>query len=148
LKGMFPRCCFYIFILSSVSRSSISYFLLDDFSMRFAPLFLSAAGTTLAARPFLNEPDTGIDDVLGSYASSKSLPPLSSIVALPDFDWAACQVMNASSYAYYRNGAGGEWSYRSNLESYSRFRLRPRTLVDITGIESTLKYELSPPMVG
>ncbi|QDS75859.1 hypothetical protein FKW77_001602 [Venturia effusa] len=103
-----------------------------------AIVLLSAAGTALAARPFLNEPDTGIENVLGSFAANKTLPPLSSIVALPDFDWAARQVMNASSYTYYRNGAGGEWSYRNNLEAFSRFRLRPRTLVDITGIESTL----------
>lgn len=107
--------------------------------MRCTTILLSAAGTAFAARPFLNEPDTGIDDALGAFAANKTLPPLSSIVALPDFDWAARQVMNVSSYTYYRNGAGGEWSYRNNLEAFSRFRLRPRTLVDITGIESTLK---------
>ncbi|KAE9968532.1 hypothetical protein EG328_006018 [Venturia inaequalis] len=106
--------------------------------MQFTTLLLSAAGTALAARPFLGEPDTGIDEALGVYAANKTLPPLSKIVSLPDFDWAARQVMNTSSYTYYRNGAGGEWSYRNNLEAFSRFRLRPRTLVDITGIESTL----------
>lgn len=46
--------------------------------------------------------------------------------------------MNESSYTYYRNGAAGEWSYRNNLEVYGRYRFRPRTLVDITNIESTL----------
>lgn len=107
--------------------------------MRFTTLLLS--GTALAARHFLNEPDTGIDDALAAFAANKTLPPLSSIVALPDFDWAARLVMNASAYTYYRNGAGGEWSYRNNLEAFTRFRIRPRTLVDITGIESTLKYD-------
>lgn len=107
--------------------------------MRSTTLLLSAVGTALAARPFMNEPNTGIDEALGAYAANRTLPPLSSIVSLPDFDWAARQVMNTSAYTYYRNGAGGEWSYRNNLEAFSRFRLRPRTLVDITGIESTLK---------
>lgn len=46
--------------------------------------------------------------------------------------------MNTSSYTYYRNGAAGEWSYRNNLEVFQRFRLRPRVMVDITNIESTL----------
>jgi isopentenyl diphosphate isomerase/L-lactate dehydrogenase-like FMN-dependent dehydrogenase len=46
--------------------------------------------------------------------------------------------MNTSAYTYYRNGAAGEWSYRNNLEVYQRFRLRPRVMVDITKIESSL----------
>ncbi|CZR58699.1 probable CYB2-lactate dehydrogenase cytochrome b2 [Phialocephala subalpina] len=97
------------------------------------PLLASA----LAARPFLNEPDTGIEDVLGDIAVG-TLPPLESIVGLPDFEWAARGYMNTSAYTYYRNGAAGEWSYRNNLEVYNRFRLRPRVLTDITNIESTL----------
>jgi hypothetical protein len=80
-----------------------------------------------------------IDEVLGDTAVG-TLPPLESIVGLPDFDWAARRYMNASSYTYYRNGAAGEWSYRNNLEVFSRFRLRPRVLTDITNIESTLAY--------
>ena len=46
--------------------------------------------------------------------------------------------MNTSAYTYYRNGAAGEWSYRNNLEVFQRFRLRPRVMVDITKIESSL----------
>ncbi|KAL3426991.1 Cytochrome b2, mitochondrial 4 [Phlyctema vagabunda] len=105
--------------------------------MRSSDLLLTFAATALAARPFLNEPDTGIEEVLGDTAAG-TLPPLESIVGLPDFDWAARRYMNASSYTYYRNGAAGEWSYRNNLEAFSRYRLRPRVLVDITNIESTL----------
>jgi isopentenyl diphosphate isomerase/L-lactate dehydrogenase-like FMN-dependent dehydrogenase len=67
-----------------------------------------------------------------------TLPDLESIVGLPDFEWAARHGMNASAYTYYRNGAAGEWSYRNNLEVFQRFRLRPRVMVDITKIESTL----------
>jgi isopentenyl diphosphate isomerase/L-lactate dehydrogenase-like FMN-dependent dehydrogenase len=46
--------------------------------------------------------------------------------------------MNTSAYTYYRNGAAGEWSYRNNLEVFQRFRLRPRVMVDVTNIESSL----------
>lgn len=104
--------------------------------MRLTPIAFATAA--LAARPFLNEPDTGIDDQLGSIVANGSLPPLERLVGLPDFDWAARHYMNISAYTYYRNGAAGEWSYRNNLEVYSRFHLRPRVMRDIRKIESTL----------
>ncbi|OWP04408.1 hypothetical protein B2J93_4413 [Marssonina coronariae] len=98
---------------------------------------LPFAATVLATRPFLNEPDTGIEQALGGTAVG-TLPDLDSIVGLPDFDWAARRYMNASGYAYYRNGAAGEWSYRNNLEVFQRFRLRPRVVRNIVDIESSL----------
>ncbi|KAF7562359.1 hypothetical protein G7046_g1767 [Stylonectria norvegica] len=101
--------------------------------------FLTAALATgaFAARPFLNEPDTGIDEVLGDLPIGQ-LPELSDMVGLPDFDWAARHYLPVVNYTYYRNGAAGEWSYRNNLEVFQRYRLRPRVMVDITNIESTL----------
>lgn len=99
---------------------------------------LAFASVALAARPFINEPDTGIDAQLGAFAANKTLPPLKSLAGLPDFDWAARNYMNRSDYTYYRNGAAGEWSYRNNLEVFQRFRVRPRVLKDITNIESSL----------
>ncbi|KAL6695454.1 hypothetical protein J3F84DRAFT_348797 [Trichoderma pleuroticola] len=95
------------------------------------------ASGAFAAREFLNEPDTGIDDVLG-YVPKGALPDLSKIIGLPDFDWAARHYLPIQNYTYYRNGAAGEWSYRNNLEVFHRYRLRPRVMVDITKIESTL----------
>ncbi|TDZ32204.1 Cytochrome b2 [Colletotrichum spinosum] len=91
----------------------------------------------LAARPFLNEPDTGIDAVLGDLPAGQ-LPPLDKIIGLPDFDWAARKYLNASSYTFYRNGAAGEFSYRNNLEGFQRLRFRPRVMVDITRVEATI----------
>lgn len=78
-----------------------------------------------------------IEDVLGNTPTGV-LVPLKNIVALPDFEWAARKFLNTTAYTYYRNGAAGEWSYRNNLEVFSRYRLRPRTFVDITNIEATL----------
>ena len=80
-----------------------------------------------------------IEEVFGDIESGE-LPPLDELVGLPDFEWAARKYLNSSAYTYYRNGAAGEWSYRNNLEVFSRYRLRPRTVVDITQIESTLRY--------
>lgn len=95
------------------------------------------ASGSFAARPFLNEPDTGIEDVLRGLPKG-TLPNLTDIIGLPDFDWAARHYLPARNYTYYRNGAAGEWSYRNNLEVFQRYRLRPRVMVDITKIESTL----------
>lgn len=127
--------------------SYLSLFLVASI-MRFTAL--TFASVALAARPFINEPDTGIDDQLGAFAANGTLPPLKSLAGLPDFDWAARNYMNLSSYTYYRNGAAGEWSYRNNLEVYQRFRLRPRVLVDITNIDASipttiLGYNFSAP---
>lgn len=46
--------------------------------------------------------------------------------------------MNASSYTYYRNGAGGEWAYRNNLEVFNRYTARPRVMRDVSSIETSL----------
>ncbi|KAI2466898.1 FMN-dependent alpha-hydroxy acid dehydrogenase [Annulohypoxylon bovei var. microspora] len=105
--------------------------------MRSTLLSLCMLGGALAARSFLNEPDTGFDEVFADLAAGE-LPPLDKLVGLPDFDAAARRHLPTMNYTYYRNGAGGEWSYRNNLEIYNRYRLKPRTMVDITNIESTL----------
>ncbi|KAI6082177.1 FMN-dependent alpha-hydroxy acid dehydrogenase [Hypoxylon rubiginosum] len=99
---------------------------------------LSLLGGALAARPFLNEPDTGFDAYFADLPAGE-LPPLDKLVGLPDFDAAARRHLPIMNYTYYRNGAGAEWSYRNNLEVYNRYSLRPRTMVDITNIESTLQ---------
>ncbi|KAI8935234.1 hypothetical protein NX059_007823 [Plenodomus lindquistii] len=114
----------------------------------FVPLAL--ASVALGARPFINEPDTGIDEQLGAFAENGTIAPLRSLAGLPDFQWSARQYMNTSAYTYYRNGAAGEWSYRNNLEVFPRFRLRPRILRDITNIEASmpttiLGYNFSAP---
>ncbi|KAI1440186.1 FMN-dependent alpha-hydroxy acid dehydrogenase [Annulohypoxylon stygium] len=105
--------------------------------MRSTLLSLCMLSGVLAARPFINEPDTGFDEYFSDLAAGE-LPPLDKLVGLPDFDAAARRHLPAMNYTYYRNGAAGEWSYRNNLEVYNRYRLKPRTMVDITGIESTL----------
>ncbi|KAL5334930.1 hypothetical protein BJX70DRAFT_411005 [Aspergillus crustosus] len=98
---------------------------------------LSLLPVAFATRPFLNEADTGIEDVLGETPAG-TLPDLKQLVGLPDFDWAARNYLQASSYTYYCSGAAGEWSYRNNLEVYGRYRFRPRVLVDIVDVQSTL----------
>ncbi|KAH8722229.1 cytochrome b2 [Ilyonectria robusta] len=95
------------------------------------------ATCTLAARPFLNEPDTGLNDFLGDFAVG-SLPDLDSIAGLPDFEWAARNFLPLQNYTYFRNAAGGEWSYRNNLEAFQRYSLLPRRMMDVRNVKATL----------
>lgn len=97
-----------------------------------------------AARPFIGWPETGLEDVVGNVTTG-SLPELSQMVGLPDFEWAAKNYLPIKNYTYYRNGAGGEWSYRNNLEVFNRYRFRPKQMRDITNIANTLKYVQANP---
>ncbi|KAF4964175.1 hypothetical protein FSARC_7872 [Fusarium sarcochroum] len=105
--------------------------------MRSQLLASALVSGAMAARPFLEQPDTGLDLVLGDLATGK-LPELDQMVGLPDFEWAAQNYLPIENYTYYRNGAAGEWSYRNNLEVFQRYRFKPRTMVDITNVENTL----------
>lgn len=109
--------------------------------MRAAVLVTLATGA-LAARPYINEPDTGIEDVLGDTPQG-TLANITGLVGLPDFEWAARRYLPIENYTYYMNGAGGEWSARNNLEVYHRYNWRARQLVDITNIPATLPYVFS-----
>jgi hypothetical protein len=102
-----------------------------------AAVVASLATSVLAARPFLNEPDTGIDEVLSNITAG-TLAPLNAMVGLPDFEWAARKFLPAMNYTYYSNGAAGEWSSRNNVEAFHRYTWRPRQMVDVTGIPETL----------
>ncbi|KAF4453161.1 (S)-2-hydroxy-acid oxidase [Fusarium albosuccineum] len=101
-------------------------------------LFFASFG--LAARPFLNEPDTGIEDALPIV--NGTFPPLDRILGLPDFDYVARHVLDPFTYALVCHGAGSEGSYRNNLEVFDRFRFRPRVMVNITGIDASLKTSI------
>ncbi|KAK6223282.1 hypothetical protein LQW54_000399 [Pestalotiopsis sp. IQ-011] len=85
--------------------------------MPFFFAVLSLATVAFGARPFLSYPDTGIDLALVGRPNG-TLPDLADMKALDDFEWVAERNLNESSWAFYRAGAGGEWSYRNNLESY------------------------------
>lgn len=94
-----------------------------------------------ATRPFLNEPDTGYDDAIGPIEHG-NLPPLDAIKGLPDFEAAARNYMDINGYTYYRAGAGGEWSYRNNLEVFQRYTFRPRVMRDIIDVGETLPSQI------
>ncbi|KAF4550869.1 FMN-dependent dehydrogenase-like protein 4 [Elsinoe fawcettii] len=91
-----------------------------------------------AARPFLNEPDTNVSGDIQQVQPGE-LMNLSRIQGLPDMEYAARTYLNDLSYSRFRSAAEGEWSYRNNMESFQKLRFRPRNMVDITGVENTLR---------
>jgi hypothetical protein len=76
------------------------------------------------------------------FPTNGSLPDLDRMLGLPDFDYVAEKVLDFQSYAAIRHGAGSESSYRYNLEAFEKFRFRPRVMVNITGIDASLKSAL------
>lgn len=107
-------------------------------SLTTATWVLTLAGLASAARPYMVMPDTGAAQQFGTISPLGPLPNVSTVVGLPDFQYLAEGYMNSSGYTYYHSGAAGEWSYRNNLEALQRVRLRPRVMIDVDNIESTL----------
>jgi hypothetical protein len=91
----------------------------------------------MAARPFLDMPDTGIELSLGSLPEGE-LPNITKVVGLHDFEWIANRYLSDENFTYYRNGASGEYSYRNNLEIFNRYRFKPRVLVDVSKVQDSL----------
>ncbi|KAL1868137.1 hypothetical protein Daus18300_006119 [Diaporthe australafricana] len=93
--------------------------------MHFAALLAgSLAALVAAVRPFVDFPDSGAD-LFWSDLADGELPALDDIWGLNDFQWAARHVMNLTTYQFFTSGAGGEWSYRNNLEAFGRVKMRP-----------------------
>ncbi|KAK7402750.1 hypothetical protein QQX98_011507 [Neonectria punicea] len=90
--------------------------------MRFA-VVSQLIGVALAARPYINEPDTGLETYLRSTNYTEGERPLlKDMRGIPDFEFAARQVMTDQQYAFYRTAAAGEWAYRHNLEVWKNAR--------------------------
>ncbi|TLS21298.1 uncharacterized protein PpBr36_10303 [Pyricularia pennisetigena] len=111
--------------------------------MKCIPAVALLAVVASAERPWLNEPDTGLETFLaGSNWTTGTQPPLRDMRALPDFDFAARNTLPAAHYSFYRVAAAGEWSYRNNLEVWGRVRFRPRQLSDVTRVNETMRTSI------
>jgi len=67
-----------------------------------------------------------------------------------DFEVQARERLDEGAYGYFAGGAGDERTLRDNIEAYARRRLRPRVLVDVSGVTATttvLGAEVSMPLL-
>ncbi|GAP85014.1 putative peroxisomal -2-hydroxy-acid oxidase [Rosellinia necatrix] len=105
-------------------------------SVHFLP---ALAGIAAAYDVWVNEVDTGLETYLsGTNWTKGTQPELGDMRAISDFDFAARQKLGNFEYGFYRTAAGGEWSYRNNLEVWSKVRFRPHQLTDVTKVNETL----------
>ena len=67
-----------------------------------------------------------------------------------DYEALAAERLDAGAHGYYAGGAGDELTLRWNVEAFTRWQLRPRVLVDVTGCTTAttvLGHELSMPLI-
>jgi 4-hydroxymandelate oxidase len=64
---------------------------------------------------------------------------LSELVSLDDFERAARERMAAMAYEFVASGAADEITIRWNREEYNKLKLRPRVLVDVAALDTSLE---------
>ena len=67
-----------------------------------------------------------------------------------DYERLAAEKLDANAHAYFVGGAGDEWTLRRNVAAFAEWQLRPRVLVDVSGVTTAttvLGHEVSMPVV-
>ncbi|GAA5893659.1 FMN-dependent alpha-hydroxy acid dehydrogenase [Sporobolomyces salmoneus] len=89
--------------------------------------------------------------------SKQEGPSLVNCLNLDDFEKAAEQMLKTKAWAYYRSAADDELTHDWNRRSYSRLRLRPRVMRDVStvhltttilGHKSELPFFIAPAAMG
>ena len=98
---------------------------------------LMSAGSALGAS-FL--PALDAQEKSSAPQSSRNRPEtLSELVCLADFEAAARERMSATGYEYIASGAADEITIRWNREAFDKLSLRPRVLVDVEKIDTSVE---------
>lgn len=87
-------------------------------------VILALVASASAARPFIDVADTGLEDWLTGSTNwtEGTLPALQDMRAIPDFEFAAKQVLEPEGWSFYRLAAGQEWS------TFFKFLVRCRVI--------------------
>ena len=72
-------------------------------------------------------------------SSPKNIEALSELVCLADFEAAARERMSVTAYEYIASGAADEITIRWNREAFDKLALRPRVLVDVERIDTSVE---------
>ncbi|MGH2951341.1 MAG: alpha-hydroxy acid oxidase [Solirubrobacterales bacterium] len=71
-------------------------------------------------------------------------------INVADYERLAAERLEPGTHAYFAGGAGDERTLRDNVEAFGRWRLRPRVLVDVSGVSAAttvLGAEVSMPLL-
>ena len=72
------------------------------------------------------------------------------LLNVSDYERAAEERLDPAAFGYFAGGANDEWTLFENLEAFNRWVLRPRVLVDVSGVNaatSVLGTEVSFPVL-
>jgi 4-hydroxymandelate oxidase len=72
------------------------------------------------------------------------------LLNVSDYERAAEEKLDPAAFGYFAGGANDEWTLFENLEAFNRWVLRPRVLVDVSGVDaatSVLGTEVSFPVL-
>ncbi|HEX2105892.1 MAG TPA: alpha-hydroxy-acid oxidizing protein, partial [Solirubrobacteraceae bacterium] len=72
------------------------------------------------------------------------------LVNVADFERRAAELLDPGVHGYYAGGAGDERTLRDNVAAFGRWRLRPRVLVDVSGVSAATTVagsEVSMPLL-
>jgi isopentenyl diphosphate isomerase/L-lactate dehydrogenase-like FMN-dependent dehydrogenase len=65
-------------------------------------------------------------------------------INVADFEQMAAEKLDAGSLGYFAGGAGDELTLRDNVAAWSRWRLRPRVLVDVSAVTTEVEMLGAP----
>jgi 4-hydroxymandelate oxidase len=98
---------------------------------------LMSAGSVLGTS-FLRARDAQEKGV--PQSSRNRTETLSELVCLADFEAAARERMSVTAYEYIASGAADEITIRWNREAFDNLKLRPRVLVDVEKIDTSVEF--------
>src|SRR4051812_11903188 len=84
----------------------------------------------------------------GSF--SRAVMDLEQLVNVADFEALAAERLEAGLLGYYAGGAGDERTLAANVAAFGRRHLRPRVLVDVSGVSAAttvLGHQVSMPVL-
>jgi isopentenyl diphosphate isomerase/L-lactate dehydrogenase-like FMN-dependent dehydrogenase len=71
-------------------------------------------------------------------------------INVADYEALAAERLEPGAHAYFAGGAGDERTLRANVDAFANWRLRPRVLVDVSGVSTrteVLGTEISMPLI-
>ena len=72
-----------------------------------------------------------------SQGGSDEIFPTDEPVGVEDFEELARRRLPGMVFDYYAGGAGAEWTLRENRRAFDRWVIRPRILVDVSGVDAS-----------
>ena len=111
---------------------------------------LGAAAAATSTFPVVRALAQGPPQTLPSVPSAKKLSSAPEPVSVPDYESLAHERMTHPAWEYINSGSADEVTLRWNREAFTRIRLKPRVMVDVSRVDTRIKLfgqEMSHPIL-